>query len=126
MSACDYCGTGIAEEFWFQSADGKRFKVGCDCFYKAEGKRSMLASAVKRADNARKREASRARDDARIDRLRAYLETHAEVLSAQPHPKGFVDRQTGRALTMLDQANWTLQHAGRAGCVALARKLGVK
>ncbi|HWN84097.1 MAG TPA: hypothetical protein VNN99_03065 [Vicinamibacterales bacterium] len=32
--SCDYCGTGIAYEYWVRSADGRRFKVGCDCIAK--------------------------------------------------------------------------------------------
>ena len=33
-SSCDYCATGIALECWVESADGKRFKVGCNCIEK--------------------------------------------------------------------------------------------
>lgn len=36
--SCDYCGQGIANEFWVKSADGRRFKVGCDCIAKLERK----------------------------------------------------------------------------------------
>lgn len=32
--SCDYCGTGIRWEFLIRSADGKNFKVGCDCVEK--------------------------------------------------------------------------------------------
>lgn len=32
--SCDYCGQGIANEFWVRSSDGRRFKVGCDCIEK--------------------------------------------------------------------------------------------
>lgn len=42
-SSCDYCPASIMNCFWFESADGKPFKVGCECFYKANADRSLRA-----------------------------------------------------------------------------------
>lgn len=33
-SSCDYCGNGIMNVYQVRSADGKTFKVGCDCVAK--------------------------------------------------------------------------------------------
>lgn len=56
--SCDYCGQGIAFEYWVVSADGRRFKVGCDCIAKL-AKKSNVAFAgdtlARDADIARRR-----------------------------------------------------------------------
>lgn len=44
--SCDYCGTGIANCFLIQSADGKRFEVGEDCVRKTDD--TGLVDTVKR------------------------------------------------------------------------------
>ena len=41
-ATCDYCGTAITYEFWIDSHDGKRFKVGCDCVAKVEHDNNLL------------------------------------------------------------------------------------
>lgn len=46
---CDYCYNGIRYEYWIASADGKRFKVGCDCVLKLERADNRLVTAVQRA-----------------------------------------------------------------------------
>lgn len=33
-TSCDYCGTGIMNVYFIQSADGRKFKVGSDCVAK--------------------------------------------------------------------------------------------
>ena len=56
--SCDYCGQGIAYEYWVVSADGRRFKVGCDCIDKL-ARRDNVAFAgdtlARDADIARRR-----------------------------------------------------------------------
>jgi len=44
-SSCDYCGTAIMYEFWLESADGKRFKVGCDCVCRTNSDPALKAQA---------------------------------------------------------------------------------
>ena len=41
-ASCDYCGTAITYEFWINSHDGRRFKVGCDCVAKVEHDNNLL------------------------------------------------------------------------------------
>jgi hypothetical protein len=36
LTCCDYCGTAIVNVFIVGSADGQRFKVGCECIRKVD------------------------------------------------------------------------------------------
>ncbi len=58
-SSCDYCGQAIMLVFAISSADGRRFKVGCDCVLKTGD--AGLANAVKRARASHTRELTKAR-----------------------------------------------------------------
>lgn len=46
-TSCDYCGTGIMDVAYIESADGKRFKVGCDCVAKVGD--SQLLKEIRRS-----------------------------------------------------------------------------
>lgn len=122
--SCDYCGTGISDFYWVKSADGRRFKVGCDCAAKiAKTYGDRVLGDIKRAANAIKRERKAERDLARIQRNVRLLQRASvrRVLRAQSHPYGYTDRRTGRALTGLDFAVWMLRHAGTSGRVRTCR-----
>lgn len=121
--SCDYCGTAILNEFHIQSADGKNSKVGCDCIMKAgDGgiMRAYKSSPAYRLAQNTKRQAKAARVTLELDSL---LATHRDALSALPHPRGFVDRATGRALTLLDSAQWLFAHSGASGRASLLKSL---
>lgn len=56
--SCDFCGAGIAYEYWVKSADGRRFKVGCDCIAKLARKDNIAFAGdtlARDADIARRR-----------------------------------------------------------------------
>lgn len=66
-SSCDYCGTGIAYEYWIKSSDEKTFKVGCDCVLKTHAVvdnfkqvKREFARQQKEAKYAKRREAREA------------------------------------------------------------------
>ena len=104
-SSCDYCATAIRFVYWCESADGRRFKVGCDCVEKvAGGERDPLLRAVKRA----KTDHAKAKVLARIDAAKARLTADPDFLADQPHPKS--PRGTLRSY-----AEWLLKNAGAAG-----------
>lgn len=61
-ASCDFCGTSIALCCLIESADGKRFKVGCDCVAKTarksdihDNKLASDAAKAKRDHNRKKR-----------------------------------------------------------------------
>jgi hypothetical protein len=119
-TCCDYCSTAISIAYWVESADRRRFKVGCDCIAKVgdAGLRKAIAPEL--------RKAKAARDAERIDAARAKLadpQVRAE-LAAKPHSRGFTDRATGEALTALDELEWLMAHSGTAGRIRVARALG--
>lgn len=109
--SCDYCATAISYFFWCKSADGKTFKVGCDCIAKVGD------AGLKRAVDKVKKEQLKARQAARIASGAAMLADPElrEKLEAQPHPYGF----TGK--TLLDWCNWMLDNAGNAGKIRVAK-----
>ena len=67
-TSCDYCPMAIMNAFWFRSADGKEFKVGCDCFYKSNSDK-----ALERQVDSAKREHERKLSDARKARAAARI-----------------------------------------------------
>lgn len=119
--ACDFCGTGIYDHFYFRSADGREFKVGCDCLRKSgdKGFKRVISDneRVKRVERAEKKHA---RDMFRIWTAWARRDAVAAVLASKPHPKGFTDRQTGAPLTLLDWADWMMACAGTSGRLQVA------
>lgn len=63
-TSCDYCGTGIMDVAYIESADGKRSKVGCDCVQKAGD--GGLLTRIKRSPEYRtlQRQKRQAKDEA--------------------------------------------------------------
>lgn len=113
--SCDYCGTGIRLECHVKSADGKAFKVGCNCIAKVGDtgllkayKTSPQFRAIQRANKA-------AKNKIVFDELKALIETMSPKLAALPHPRGFTDRQTSAPLTALDNVKWLFDHSGATG-----------
>lgn len=86
--SCDYCGTGIAYEFWIVGATGSKFKVGCDCvlrtgaadtvdgFKKVKAQHEKARRDVKKAaQRAQWAAEKKARQDERAAQLPAQVET---------------------------------------------------
>lgn len=109
-TCCDYCFQGIMYVCRVRSADGREFKVGCDCVLKTKDKR--ITTAAKRAENKRNTEAAHKRADAKIAAAIATLPTVESKLRAQPHPYAW---QAEKGATMLDRVKWLLGNAGRKG-----------
>ena len=111
---CDYCGTGIAYEFWVRSADGRRFKVGCDCIAKL-ARKDNLAFAGDRlaydADQARKRLDRERKAELEAQKRRAnrvtfaawYNTSRKAAACALPHP-------AIKGLTLAHYIKWMLDH----------------
>lgn len=83
---CDYCSNGIRYEFHVQGADGRKFKVGCDCIRKVSspGEKLLTASerAMRQAQKAAKRAALLARGKAALDAMNA----NETLFAGRPHP----------------------------------------
>jgi hypothetical protein len=85
---CDYCGNGIMNVFHVRSADGRKFKVGCDCVLKAgdEGMKKVVKGMQSEA-----RRQAQAKRFAEREAAAVVLLNHTEVsslLKAEPHPYG--------------------------------------
>lgn len=104
---CDYCGMAIINMYKVRSADGHTFRVGCDCLKKVDIiNPSTLKADVKKAKDAKA--------DQRIASAKAMLATESvrAALASKPHPALWAQ---SKGLTMLDQVEWLLAHAGRSG-----------
>lgn len=55
--SCDFCGTGIMYEYKILSADGKGFKVGCDCVARTGGEGQVTGVRQERLKIAREQRA---------------------------------------------------------------------
>lgn len=121
---CDYCSNGIRWEFLVRSADGKNFKVGCDCALKLDrnNNREFVASVEdmqKRIASAtRERKAERIRKEKckLIDEAKKSLENKdvRDLLSERKHPM-----IAGK--TLLDYCEFLMTNAGQSGQVRAAK-----
>ena len=120
-STCDHCGTAIMDVYKFQAANGSFFKVGSSCVDKS-GDRGLY-SVIKRQVNKIKRERKAVTDASRIADGRRLFADNRAAFAASPHPKGFVDRATGEALTLADQVDWMLANCGTSGRIRTVREI---
>lgn len=113
-SKCDYCGTRIRYEFWVRSADGREFKVGCDCIYKTRDTSlikqiSVAERKLRDAKNAAAKASKAERVAQRIEAARAKLPSVSGTLASKPHPNSYY---AGQGRTLLDYVNWCLENRG--------------
>lgn len=119
-SACDYCAQGIMNVYVVRGADGREFKVGCDCVAKA-GDRGLKRAVddIQAAARRDKAEAKRVPERERIGLAAALLVTNDAVrarFAAAPHPK-----ISGKS--ELDYLEWVLRNAGHTGKLAAAKSI---
>lgn len=111
-TCCDYCAQSIMQVYEIKSADGKTFKVGCDCVAKTSDK--ALTDSVRRIKNAASRERNAAKAVSDRVELSALLadETGRGKLALVPHSRSDM---AASGYDLLDEAEWMLSHAGAAG-----------
>lgn len=124
-ASCDYCATGIYDCYTIKSADGRTFVVGSDCVA-----RTVQESAGTDAEKAArklheqvlrlKRQATHAKQDERIAAIVARVEANREALAALPHSKAWL---ASKGATKLEEIEWLLKNAGRAGKLRIAKIL---
>lgn len=112
---CAYCSTGIRLECHVKSADGRFFKVGCNCIEKVGDKGLLKAYKTSPEFRAKQALARRQKSQAVFAQLSDLIASSADRLAAMPHPRGFSDRKTGQPLTALDNAKWMLSNCGASG-----------
>lgn len=121
--SCDYCGTGIRTECQVKSADGRIFKVGCNCIEKVGDAGLLKAYKTSPEYRAHQNKLKRERDAIVLSELKTTIVVCHKQLAAMPHPMGFTDRKTGIALTALDWANWMLENCGASGRKSVLKRL---
>jgi len=121
--SCDYCGTGIRTECHVKSADGKTFKLGCNCIEKVGDTGLLKAYKTSPEYRAHQNKLKRERDALVVAEIKTTIVICHKQLAALPHPMGFSDRATGAALTALDWANWMLNNCGASGRKAVLKRI---
>ena len=108
--SCDYCGTGIRLECHVQGADGRRFKVGCDCIAKVGDVGILKAYKSSPEFRAHQKKLRDAKGKAAMATISDLMRQYTTALKAKPHPHGFKDRETGQPLTKFDSLTWQFEH----------------
>lgn len=127
-SSCDYCGTGIRYVCDIVSADGKRFKVGCDCVQKINDERNearsldnsdiaKLARKVKEAKKEHERVKRIAKGTEDVAAVDALIDANREKLASMPHPRGWEGK------SFLDHCEWLRRNAGMSGTAKLLKEI---
>jgi len=124
-SSCDACGQSIAIVCWIESADGQRFKVGCDCVRKVDNARNKRAAepvVVAMDRDRRKLQADKrhAREDTKLEAGLAMINENRDLLASMPHP---MKQWAERGQTLLDQVDWFLRSAGTTGKLRIIREV---
>lgn len=110
-STCDYCPSAIMMVYRIKSADGREFKVGCECVRKVDAKLAKAVDAATRAHKRAKREAE-AKDVEQLLHTVLACQANRDKLAAPPHPVTFM---AANGKTLLDWADWMLARAGAKG-----------
>jgi len=81
---CDYCGMAIMDVYKIKSADGKTFKVGCDCVLKTGD--AGIINTVKKAANVLATAKRHSREAAKIAAGLKLIADNEWLLSKIPNP----------------------------------------
>lgn len=114
--SCAYCGQAISHMYHIESADGKKFHVGCECVNKTGDKglvKEMKAQV--RKNNANKRAEKSVSVKAEIEALLTSFD-----FSQYPHPNTYMSQ---KGLTFRDYIGWMLDHSLNSGRVKLLKTM---
>ncbi len=123
-TSCDYCSQAIQNAYCVRSADGKRFKVGCDCIRKAGD--SGLIRYVTKEERTKRQAKAKAKRVAAFKRSQELIElfksgAFSDQLRALPHPKG------REGCSALDYVDWCVDaHCVGTTVVALLESVAAK
>ena len=118
-TSCDHCGTYIENVYWFECADGAKFKTGETCANKilyaeraASAEQNYAARVAKSKMNKAKRQRKARIDAFKIARGLEFVEANRARLAAIPHPN---NRRAQRGETLADSIDWMMKNAGVTG-----------
>ncbi len=116
-SSCDFCGNAIMNEFWIEGADGKRFKVGCDCVKKTGD--VGLVNTVTRAANKLRAERQAVLDKAKVEAATPAMMARIADQARNPHPFTHFAQQ---GKTNADYLMFAWENSGTKAKLALIRE----
>jgi hypothetical protein len=105
--SCEYCGAYIVNMFTIESADGRRFVVGCECVRKTgdSGLIRLVDEDIKKAEREKRRAKKLAEVQSAKEYCEANLQTASGKLSELPHPSPWL-AQEGK--TEFDYVKWNI------------------
>lgn len=109
-ASCDYCATAIVDCYWFVSADGRKFKVGCECVRKHGD--LVEVNAIRLDANRIRRERAEAALLERVARIQELAPVAGPYLETKPHPNAHMAK---RGATLADYVDFLLTRAGSTG-----------
>ena len=122
---CDNCGMYIVNMFNIESADGKRFHVGCDCVLKTgdAGLKKVVDRLTREINSAKRRLKKLHKEDLDKALVEKMLPLHSEALAAKPHPH---EGLAAQGKTLLDYITWNTERGNfdRAACT-IEKALGL-
>lgn len=114
--SCAYCGTYIRNMFRIESADGRKFVVGCDCLKKVDADKSVKGYRAARLKVERK--AREAKKTAVRASLPAMIFPARRILRTLPSKNGWRAKE---GETLLDWCVWMARNAGATGREKVAK-----
>jgi hypothetical protein len=124
MGTCDYCGNGIANICHIKSADGKQFRVGCDCVnkvYQESGDASLTCiekqfrrEVGRERRRAKAEERRQAREKARQDELQAQRERNGGLTDREVEIEEQKRVRAERASVAADVNGWIIDQLMQA------------
>lgn len=131
-NGCQYCGTYIVRRFHLESADGKRFWVGCECILRKGDDPAhyvqplnVLEKMVKEAKAKIAKELKDARDEVTLKDLNAIMapdSPQAAKLQQIPHPYSYYAKN---GKTYFDYANNSFNWSYTSGKLKLYNNIRV-
>lgn len=116
---CDYCGHYILNMFRIESADGKKFKVGCDCIRKC-GDAGLVKIAKDQISAAERTKRAEKKIKAEAAAKDLCFATDFEQFRSIPHPTSY---RATEGETMADWCEWMRDNRNYNTLAAMIRKL---
>ena len=115
-SHCDYCGTAIRYEYWIDSVDGQRHKVGCECI-KRTGDEGLISqyknsAAHKELQKKIRKQREIVKYQPQMNQLTKLIAENKTILESFAHPFGNINWETKQPRNYLDFIDWFIEKHG--------------
>lgn len=118
LGTCAHCGMALMDNYVIESADKKKFAVGCVCVGKTNDRSlcnpvAIAAAKLQRAKNRARAEVKHKKLMERVEVCKKILETQTTWFTTAPHPNAYYANTKGA--TYRDYILWCFASAGDKG-----------